>query len=223
MGNIFQFSSSASLEKLTGLQAFTLEELLELIRTCPDSAIFYHTFSALLKMREAQTPYNSDFAAWVAQSLNEKALAEKLMAVDLPEHNTIGSLRHRLVQIIEEYREEIPQAFQKRADEPFYLHDILRVVYLTDKFAYDLASFRDQLETISIYSLYFHFIESRLSSGLQTNDFSIWLEESLNLSELARRVTEIDIHAYNLEELRRRIIQRIEEQMSRKDRGADAS
>jgi hypothetical protein len=223
MSSIFQFSSSASLEKLTGLQAFSLEELLELIRTCPDSSIFYHTFSAWLKMREAQTPYNSDFAVWVAQSLNEKALAEKLMAVDLPEHNTIQSLRHRLVQIVEDYREEVPQAFQKRADEPFYLYDILRVVYLTDKFAYDLASFRDQLETISIYSLYFHFIENRLSSGLQTNDFSIWLEGSLSLSGLAKKIMGIDIHAYTLEELRRRIIQLIDNQMTQKDRGADSS
>jgi hypothetical protein len=158
----------------------------------------------------------------VAQSLNEKALAEKLMAVDLPQYNTIQSLRQRIVQLIENYRNEAPQAFDKRADEPFYLYDIMRVVYLTDKFAYDLPSFREQLEKISIYSLYFHFIENRLNRGLEKNDFSIWLEDSLQLSELARKVKKIDIYAYNLEGLRQRILQLTEDEMTSREQGADS-
>lgn len=223
MSSVFQFSSSASLEKLTGQNALSLEELLEMIRTCSDSSIFYHTFSALLRMREVQMPYNSDFAIWAARSLNEKALAEKLMAVDLSEHNTIRSLRQRLIHLIEDYRNEKPQAFQKPADEPFYLYDIARIVYLTDKFAYDLRSFRDHLENISIYSLYFHFIESRLQSGLEKNDFSVWLEEGLGLRDLACRIMEIDIHVYTLEGLRRKILQLIEEEIQSTGQGAEPS
>jgi len=205
MGEVFQFLSSASLEKLTGKKAYSLEELLALIETCPDSSIFYHTFSAFLKMREVQVPFNSDFAIWVSRSLNERALAEKLMAIDLSEHNSIKSLRKRLIEIIEGYREQKPEAFQKTADEPFYLYDVVRIVYLTDKFAYDLKSFRELLSSISIYSLYFHFIESRLGTQLQTDDFSTWIQESLRIPSLAQEIRRIDISVYTLEGLRSRI------------------
>lgn len=211
MGEVLQFRSSASLEKLTGSKAYTLVELLHMIHTCTESSIFYHTFSAFLKMREVRLPYNSDFASWVYGSLNEKALAEQMMAVDFFEYNTVENLRKRLAGIIESYRSLRPSAFEKKADEPFYLHDVQRFVYLTDKFAYDLKSFRDLLPTISLYSLYYHFIESRLETKLQCDDFSNWMQESLALPGLAKKIRGIDIHVYTLEGLRERMISLIDE------------
>jgi hypothetical protein len=219
MGHVLQFRSSASLEKLTGIKAYTLDELLRMIRTCTDSSIFYHTFSAFLKMREVHLPYNSDFARWVYGSLNEKALAEQMMSVDFFEYSTVEHLRKRLAGIIEGYRSFRPSAFRKNADEPFYLHDVKRFVYLTDKFAYDLKSFRELLPTISLYSLYYHFIESRLETKLQCDDFSNWIEESLALPVLAKRIRGIDIHVYTLEGLRERMINLIDEYLHGNDVG----
>jgi hypothetical protein len=215
VGDVFQFLSSASLEKLTGKKAYNLEELLTLIKTCADSSIFYHTFSAFLKMREVQVPFNSDFAIWVSRGLNERALAEKLMAVDLSEHSTIKSLRERLVEIIETYKKQKPGAFQKTADEPFYLYDVVRIVYLTDKFAYDLESFRELVSRISIYSLYFHFIESRLSTQLQADDFSTWIHESLGIPDLAEEIRSIDINVHTLEGLRAQIVQLVDNYLNK--------
>lgn len=211
MTKVFQFSSSASLEKLTGRKASTLEELLQMIKTCSESSIFYHTFSAFLKLREAQAPFNSDFAIWAARMLNEKALAEKLTAIDLSEYRTLDSLRNRLIQLIDYHVQENPQCCKKIADEPFYLHDVTRVVYSTDHFAHDLASFREILTKISMYSIYFHFIESRLQSMLKTDDFSVWIEESLDMPSLAQKIGQIDISVYTLEGLRSRIIRIIDE------------
>ena len=211
MGDVFQFRSSASLEKLTGRQADTLEALLEMITSCPDSSIFFHTFSAFMKLREVDVPYNSDFAVWASRSLNEKALAEKFMAIDFAEYNTVKNLRSRLVEIIESYREQKPEAFRKIANEPFYLHDIVRVVYLTDKFAYDLKSFAELLPSVSIYSLYYHFIESRLQSNLQNDDFSVWIEHSLGMPQLAERIRNIDINVFTLEGLRTRLLDLVKE------------
>lgn len=213
MSDVFQFQSSASLEKLTGQKAYNLEELLELIKSCPESSIFYHTFSASLKMREVHVPYNTDFAIWVARMLNEKALAEKLMAVDLSEYKTLESLRVRLIEIIEGYREQKPGAFQKVADEPFYLHDITRIIYLTDKFAYDLESFRQLLATVSTRSIYFHFVATRLETQSLADDFSTWIEESLNMPDLAQAIRKIDVNVYTLEQLRTRILQFINEHL----------
>lgn len=210
MAEIFQFLSSASLEKLTGRKAENLEGLLDLIKTCPESSIFFHTFSAFRKMREIQAPFNSDFARWVSSSLNEQGLAEKLMAIDLAEYSTIGSLRERLIEIIGGHRLDRPEAFQKPADEPFYLYDVTRIVYRTDRFAYDLRSFRDELATISIDSVYFHYIESRLHSRLQSDDFSTWIEKSLGMRDLAREIRSIDINVYTLEGLTARMLQEID-------------
>jgi hypothetical protein len=204
--HVFQFSSSASLERLTGHKADTLEELLSLIKTCPDSSIFYHTFSAFRTLREVHVPYTNGFAMWISRDLNEEALAEKLATIDLTEYNTIETLRSRIVETIEGHRNEDPSAFEKKAHKPFYLLDAIRIVYLTDKFAYDLASFRQLLETISLDSLYFHFIESRLYTHLESDDFSTWIEQSLSLGELAQSIRTIDIMVYTLEELRERIL-----------------
>lgn len=210
MSDVFQFSSSASLEMLTGQKAHNLEGLLHMLRTCRPSSVFYHTFSAFLKLKEADAPYNSDFAIWVATSLNEKALAERLMAVDFSEYSTTEDLRSRLIEIIETHRSERPEAFQKTAEEPFYLFDITRIVYLTDKFAYDLGSFRETVGHISIYSFYLHFIESRLQA-LEENDFSEWIEESLGMPALAERIRRIDLNMYTIEGLRSRILELIDE------------
>lgn len=211
MPDVFQFRSSASLEMLTGRKAHNLEQLLRMIQTCSDSSIFFHTFSAFLKMREARVPFNTDFAIWVARMMNERALAEKLMAIDLSEHTTVKSLRRRLVGVIGNYRKENPAAFDKTAEEPFYLHDIARVVYLTDRFAYDLSTFRDLLLMVSINSIYFHFIESRLQSGLQSNDFSLWIENSLGMPELAHSIRGIDLSVITPEGLRSRIVELIDD------------
>lgn len=211
MVRVFQFSSSASLEKLTGRRAENLKELLEIIKSCPSSSIFYHTFSAFRKMREVQAPYTNDFAVWIVRHLREEALAEKMMAIDLADYDTIEDLRACLVEIIEGYRNENGDVFQKKADEPFYLYDVVRFVYLTDKYAYDLASFRQLLNTISVDSLFYHFIESRLQTKLHTDDFSRWIEESLQNKNLAQKVRNIDINIYTLEELQARILEVIDE------------
>jgi len=211
---VFQFSSSASLERLTGHKAFNLKELLKLIKECADSSIFYHTFSAFRKLREIHVPYANGFAMWISRDLNEEALAEKLATIDLTEYNTIATLRSRIVETIETYRTERPEAFQKDAHKPFYLLDVTRIAYLTDKFAYDLKSFRELLDTISIDSLYFHFIESRLYTQLESDDFSTWIEESLNLKALAAEIRRIDITVHTLDELREKITEIIDEYMA---------
>jgi hypothetical protein len=202
---VFQFCSSASLEKLTGRKAHNLDELLELVKTCSSSSIFYHTFSAFRKLREVQTPYTNDFAVWIMRHLNEDALAEKLLAINLAEYNTIESLRSRIVELLEGYRKEKPSLFEKPAAEPFYLYSLVRFVYLTDKFAYNLSSFRQLLDTISVDSIYYHFIESRLQSQLQADDFSSWIKENPDYKELAERIRNIDMNIHTLVELRTRI------------------
>ncbi len=213
-GYVFQFSSSAYLERLSGKQAYNLDELLKLIESCPLSSIFFHTFSALRKLREFHFPYTNDFAVWISGSLHEEALSEKLGAINLTEYGTIESLKARIVEIIKDFRDQNPPAFQEKADVPFYLCDVTRIVYLTDKFAYNLKSFREVLDSISIDSLYYHFIESRLYNQLHLDDISMWIEQSLGLAKLAQSIRNIDISVYTLNEIRAKIEELIDEHLN---------
>ncbi|MBW2106922.1 MAG: hypothetical protein JRI26_13110 [Deltaproteobacteria bacterium] len=203
-----------------------LDELLKLIESCTLSSIFYHTFSALRKLREVHVPYTNDFAVWISRDLHEEALAEKLGAINLTEYNTIEKLKTRIVEIIKELRDCIveiikelrdwnPPAFEKKADEPFYLYDVTRIIYLTDKFAYNLKSFQEVLDSISIDSLYFHFIESRLYNQLHADDISTWIEKSLGLNKLAQSIRNIDINVYTLNEIRAKIAHLIHEHLNK--------
>ena len=204
-GRVFQFCSVGYLEKLTGKRAHNLNELTKLIASCSDSSIFYHTFSALRKMRGSHAPYTNDFAIWISRCLSDEPLSEKLDAINLREYSTIEALRARIVQIIEAYRHQSPAAFQRQADEPFYLCDVVKIVYLTDKFAYDLNSFRQIFDKVSDDSVYYHFVESRVQNEFHLDDFSIWIEQSLSLVELAENIRNIDINVVGLSDIRNKI------------------
>ena len=75
--------------------------------------------------------------------------------------------------------------------------------------ARNLTEFREGVEEMSHASFYFHFISSRLRLHLRTNDFSMWLENSLGLDELANRVNRIDIYTNTLDGARMRLLRMI--------------
>ena len=78
----------------------------------------------------------------------------------------------------------------------------------------DLAEFVDILKKITIDSIYFHIFEARLRLGKKTNDFSNWIETSLEDEELARRLSALDPYTRTLEDLRGAIIAIVEKRIS---------
>jgi hypothetical protein len=58
-----------------------------------------------------------------------------------------------------------------------------------------------------VHSIHCHFIEARLRRQLASNDFSIWLERDLKLSQPASGLNHIDIYTSTLEGVRRKIVQ----------------
>ena len=77
--------------------------------------------------------------------------------------------------------------------------------------AHDLREFVEGLRKVSLGSLYLHVFESRLARG--SNDFSIWIEDSLDEPELAVRIAQLDPYNYSLEDLRSSLIQLIEKRI----------
>jgi len=87
------------------------------------------------------------------------------------------------------------------------------VVLPTPYAAHDLREFVEAIRMLSLSSLYFHILESRLRLGRGLNDFSAWLAERLDEKELAESIARLDPYTYTLEGLRSSLIQLMEKRI----------
>ncbi|HEY2168768.1 MAG TPA: DUF5752 family protein [Candidatus Angelobacter sp.] len=211
----FYFNSASHLLRVGREKATTLMELLEAMRTCPESSIFQHTFQTLAEHHFISGGFSNDFSHWAFASCNEVELAERLAAIDVREFTSIATLRERLIHIIESYLQKNPRAAGRVAMEPFYVMASDLVVVPTPYVARNLEEFADGLRKVSIHAIYYHFIDARLRLKLNSNDFSVWLEKELDLPQAADKVNRIDIYTSTLEEVRRGILKVIEIEMGR--------
>ena len=206
----FYFNSAAHILRIGRERATNLNELLQGLRTCPNDSIFQHTFQTLQEHHFIREGFSNDFAHWAFAACNEVGLAERLAAIDVREFTSITDLRHRLVAIVEEYLRHNPRARDRAALEPFYFCASDTVVIPTPLVARNLVEFIESLKRVSIHSIHYHFIEARLRLKLNSNDFSVWLEEEMDLGPLADRLNRIDIYTSTLNEVRQQILRILE-------------
>ncbi|MFB3917850.1 MAG: DUF5752 family protein [Terriglobales bacterium] len=210
----FYFNSAAHLLRIGRERAQNLAEFLDALRNCPDDSIFQHTFQTLQEHHFIREGFSNDFAHWAFAACNEVGLAERLAGVDVREFTSIKVLRERLVQIVESYLQRNPRARDRQALEPFYFCASDTVVVPTPFVARNLEEFADCLQKVSIYSIHYHFIEARLRLKLNSNDFSVWLEDEMDLAGLAARLNRIDIYTATLHDVRRNIVRIVESAFS---------
>ncbi len=205
----FYFNSAAHLLRIGRDKATNLSELLEVLRRCPEDSIFQHTFQTLHEHHFIREGFSNDFAHWAFAACNEVALAERLAGVDVREFTSIKSMRQRIVNIVEDYLQKNPRAGERAALEPFYFCASDTVVVPTPFVARNLKEFANGLERVSQHSIHYHFIEARLRLKLNSNDFSMWLEEELDMGPLADRLNRIDIYTSTLDDVRQKILRTI--------------
>ncbi|HLW54766.1 MAG TPA: DUF5752 family protein [Candidatus Angelobacter sp.] len=211
----FYFNSGAHLLRIVRERASNLQELLDAIRTCSDACIFQHTFQTLEEHHFLREGFSNDFSHWAFSACNEIELAERLAATDIREFTSIAPLRERLVQIIDAYLRKNQRAAGKPALEPFYFMAADLVVIPTPYSACSGEEFAEGLRKVSVHSIYYHFIDARLRLKLNNNDFSIWLENELDMGQAAERINRIDIYTSTLEGVRRNILRIVEGEMAR--------
>jgi len=213
----FLFHSRVHLKELTGLKAKNTQELAALLKAVPDSVIYYHTHQFLEEHHYLTPEPANGFALWVRDTLGDEILGERLAAIDTFEFPTLGALRQRLVSIIEEHLALEARQGDDRRDAPegreFHFIKSVSAVLPTPYVAHDLREFVEALRKLSVGSLYFHIFESRLRLSRGPNDFSAWLEESLDERELAEQIARLDPYNYSLEGLRSSLIQLIEKRI----------
>ena len=167
-------------------------------------------FQTLQEHHYIREGFSNDFAHWAFAACNEIGLAERLAAVDVREYTSIKALRETLIGIVEEYLKKNPRTRERTAFEPFYFCASDTVVVPTPIVARNLAEFAEGLKQVSISGIHYHFIQARLRLKLNSNDFSVWLEQELDLGTLADRINRIDIYTSTLQDVRRQILKIIE-------------
>lgn len=214
----FRFFEREHLKELTGLRASTERELADVLKTAPDSVVYYHTHHFLEEHHFLTPEPASDFAVWVGDTLGDEMLGEKLANIDAFEFPTLEALRERIINVIEEHLLAGGDARRAPDGREFYFVKSVSVVMPTPYRARDLREFVEGLRKLSLGSLYFHIFESRLRLGRPTNDFSEWFEGSLGEHELADRVARFDPYNHTLEDTRSLLILLIEGRLSQGSR-----
>jgi Family of unknown function (DUF5752) len=70
-----------------------------------------------------------------------------------------------------------------------------------------LDEFRNCVREMSGESFYLRFVAPQTRHDMQSYDFSVWLEKSLGLHELAAKINEVDVMDRTLEGAREKILQ----------------
>lgn len=212
----FQFSTQVYLPELTGLKASNLQELLDHIKTVPESVIYHHTHHFLQEHQYLSPEPPNDFAYWVTEFLHEVRLGEYLFSIDTIQYITIRELRNEIIRTIEDFVGQYPTSLNKFVlpGEEFHFLKSVEFILQTPHRALDLKEFRDAIQKISTDSIYFHMYEARLRIGRGTNDFSRWLEECLEETKLANKIAAIDPYTHTLENLRFTIVKLINKRIT---------
>ena len=205
----FHFSTLASLTQVTGRKAKNLKELLLHLKEAPLSVTYHHTHRFLKQHHFLSPEPPNDFAYWVNRALQHERLAESLASIDTVQFTRVHDLRDQIVRTIENYLARNPSDRDAVPGDEFYFMQSISFVLATPYEAWDLEQFADCLKKVSIYSLYYHIFDAKLRLR-QMNDFSFWLETSLEESALAASISHLDPYTQTLEGLRSRIIRLVE-------------
>ena len=203
----FEFVAASYLIRICPERAWTLGELAQNMTRVSEASIFYHTFQSLESHH--YTIFSNDFAQWVMASCNEAVLAEELAAIDLRDIQSMEELRNGLVTAVERYLTKNPQVADRPAYQAFYFCEAAEVIVPLERSAYTLDDLVDGIRQLSLHTLHHHFISSRLREPLRINDFSHWIEDGLEMPELAARLNHIDFYMNTLEGVRQEILQTI--------------
>ena len=209
----FRFYSRLGLTVMTGTKAKDLRELLENLKTVPESVIYEHTHRFLQQHQYlVPEPYN-DFAYWVTHLLQDEKLGERLSAIDTVRFNSLKDLRQAFVSVISNHLDKNSSLRQAPEGKEFHFMGAIRFSMPTQHQARDLAEFLDCLKKVSISSLYLHIFEARLSPPPGRNDFSCWFETALDEKALAKKMESLNPYSHTLEGLRSKMIGLIEERL----------
>jgi hypothetical protein len=188
----------------TGEMAQNLRELRDRLARLDDPAVtYFHFWGGLLRPHFVDPEYQNDFAAWAYHDLHERRLAERLAIINPTDFEAIDDLRHKVIDVIEERMDE--QDFEPHVDaeHPFFFMRFQIVIFDTRQRIQTPEQLVDIIPTLSLGSLFYHFIDSRRRTKFHRNDFSEWMRGcGEQYAKLADQIAAVDPYFNSLTELR---------------------
>jgi len=206
MSNPFIVKDCTLVSISTGKRAQNLREFLDKITTIHPGSIYYHFWGGLLRPRFGDPEYNNDFAAWARHGLHDSRLAERLGIIDPTGFKDIEDLRQEVIEVIEERLDETEFIPWSRVDEQFHFIRSHIVVFDTHKRIEHTKDLVRVIPSMSVGSIFYHFIDARRRCEEAKDDFRCWL---IGLKEdytvLCNELAKIDPFFLQLTELRERL------------------
>jgi hypothetical protein len=215
----FFFTGCWELREMVGRSARDEQQLLEAIEEIPLDSLSYHTHSFFLRHKYIAGPYPNDFATWAAIQVRDRVLGEKLGILDPYDFENLEALRTEIVNIIDEHLSQLQIIPRVIYGEPFHFMQSRIIEVPTGLEARTLTEFRNILVTVDASVVYYHSFEAILRLGRRMGDFALWIEEQLELPELAKKISKIDFYMTSLESIRHRIIKLCDEVLEKKTQG----
>src|SRR5688500_2662351 len=166
----------AQIAVATGRWAGTVRELREQLVTVEESSIYHHFWGRLLLPQFDEPQYNNDLASWAAHSLHDKALAERLSAINPGGYISMEDVRHDLIDIIEHRLDESELLAWRQAHYGFFFMRAQMVVFDTNHQVNTPEELRQVLEHVSEGTIFYHFIVARRRTAERRDDLSLWLQ-----------------------------------------------
>lgn len=159
----------------TGRRAYNLRELRDKLLDISAESIYYHFWGGLLRPRFDDPEYHNDFAIWARYGLEDAVLAERLGIINPCDYTDMESLREQIVEVVEERLDENEQPLASRPDNPFYFVRSQIVVFDTRLRIERPEALVDTVPSMSLGSIFFHFVDARRRTPNGEDDFRPWL------------------------------------------------
>lgn len=201
----FYFHTKMDQTLLLGVRAANVEQLLDGVRSVPDSSIYFHTHRFLVQHQYLSPEPPNDFAYWSANVLGDELLGERLWSVDIIRFESLHELRQQFIAILESHLALARRSLECGDGEEFHFMAARTFVLPTRHVAHSLAEFAEILGKISVQSIYFHVFDARLRLKNDENDFSRWFR-GIGKTELADACRRLDPYSHTLDGLRQQLI-----------------
>lgn len=191
----------------TGIHARTIGELRQAVTIVPEGCLHYHFWGRRLRPQIGETEYFNDFAEWIARSLRDITLAERLSAVNPEEHESLEGVRREVLGRIDERMDEDDSLTWAKSDHPFFFVRAQILVFPTDKRFSGVEELPEAVSSFDRGSVFYHIIDARRRTRAKEDDISSWLAGfGSRTDSLRRKLGRIDPFIFALDQLREEIV-----------------
>ncbi len=210
----FRVKDCALAALATGERAQNLKELRDRLRDVDAANIYYHFWGTLLRPVFDDPRYNNDFAIWVFDALHNQALAERLGVLDPADYHDMEELREELLDIVDEELDRSEVLPWTSHDSQFRFMRSQIVVFDTGHTVIDPCRLAEAVESMSVGSVFYHFVDARRRTPNGVDDFRAWLMGLPGDHTAAReRLAQVDPFFRSLVELRTELVAALRESL----------